>query len=168
MENTVRIRPAANDEWKAWKDIRLEALQDAPESFGERYQDAAKKDDAQWQKDFQKVMESEKQEMLFAATDNQVVGMLFVFVRDQDAKIGGIGGLWIAPAHRQKGVGRQIVETALEWMKDKGLHAVTFWNNKSGEASTKFYEKLGFAYTGVEKPLESNPAFIIGEMKKDL
>ncbi len=168
MENVVRIRSAHRNEWRVWKDIRLEALQDAPESFGERYQDAMEKDDARWQRDFQKVMESEKQEIFFAAADNLVVGLLFVFVRDQDTKIGGIGGLWIAPEYRKKGIGKQIVEKAMEWMRGKNLQAVTFWNNKSGEASSKFYEKLGFTYTGIEKPLESNSKCIIGEMRKEL
>ena len=94
--------------------------------------------------------------------------MLFVFVRDQSKKIGGIGGLWIAPNHRQQGSGRQIIETALAWLKSRGLQTVTFWNNTTNEASTKFYEKLGFSYSGIEKPLESDPNFTIGEMKKEL
>lgn len=168
MSNPLTIRPAKADEWSEWKSVRLQALQDSPQSFGERYQDALQKNDDQWRQDFTKVMESANQELLFAIENNRTVGMLFVFIRDPDQKIGGIGGLWIAPAYRQKGAGRQIIETALEWMRSKNLLAVTFWNNTSVDASTKFYEKLGFIYTGANRPLESNPTFMIGEMKKEL
>lgn len=168
MSEGIVIRTAKPDEWEALKQVRLQALQDAPASFGERYEDAVQKDDEEWKQYFTKVIYSEHQDILFAVDGSRVIGMMLLFTRDLDQKIGGIGGLWVAPEYRQKGLGRRLVETGLEWMRTKKLLAVTFWNNKSGEASSKFYERLGFTYTGIEKPLESNPDFTIGEMRKDL
>ena len=164
----ITVRPAKAEEWKVWKELRLQSLQDSPESFGEQYADAVKKTDDEWKNKMQEVATLSTTDTLFAIVEDQVVGMMYVFFRNDQQDTGGIGGLWVTPDNRQKGVGREMIDAALGWMKEKELQQVTFWNNKSNAASTKFYEKLGFTYTGIEKPLESDSNFIIGEMIKEL
>jgi len=162
------VRSGTEDEWKMWKELRLRALQDSPESFGEKYADAAKKTDDDWKQKMAEVAGSDAGDTLFAIVDNHVVGMMYVFIRPEQNDTGGIGGLWVTPEARQKGIGKDLIRAALGWLTKKDIKRVSFWNNKSNPASSQFYERLGFIYSGIEKPLESNPNFIIGEMVKDL
>src|SRR5436853_4071245 len=110
MKHSINIRSAKAGEWKLWKEIRLQALVDAPESFGERHEDSQKKTDETWEHEFQKIIKSDNQCLLFAEASNQTVGMLYVFVRNPSDDVGGIGGLWISPEYRKMGVGTQILE----------------------------------------------------------
>ena len=162
------VRPATVNEWKAWKELRLKALQDSPQSLGELYADAAKKTDDEWKGKMQEVASSSIADTLFAIIGEQPVGMMYVFVRNDQKNTGGIGGLWVSSEHRQQGIGKDLVLAALDWLTKKHLKRVTFWNNKDNPTSSAFYEKIGFVYSGVEKPLESDPSFTIGEMVKDL
>ena len=46
----MKIRLLAQDDWKIWRQLRLEALQYSPESFGSSYEEESNWSDTDFQK----------------------------------------------------------------------------------------------------------------------
>lgn len=77
-----------------------------------------------------------------AAEQGRIVGAILT---GHDGRRGYISHTAVSPAHQRKGVGRQLVETALKALKAQGINKVNlvvFTRNEPGNA---FWEKLGFA-----------------------
>ena len=62
-----------------------------------------------------------------------------------------IWGMYVAPSHRKKGFGRELMAQALELAASMpGLRSVTLSVAKDNSAALMLYEKMGFAAFGVE------------------
>ena len=55
-------------------------------------------------------------------------------------------GVFTSPRHRRRGLGRQVVETALQHAFDNGVHRV----NLPNESAIVLYKSIGFVEYGVE------------------
>lgn len=78
------------------------------------------------------------------ATDN-VVGMLHV----EQSHFGfGEIGMMVARDWRGRGVGSALVEAAINWSREHGLHKLTLSVFPHNEAAIGLYRKFGFAEEG--------------------
>jgi GNAT superfamily N-acetyltransferase len=61
-----------------------------------------------------------------------------------------IDDLYVLPSQRGQGLGRQLVEAALDWCRARGCALVLVTVTSEGEAAhrlSRFYDKLGFVDT---------------------
>jgi GNAT superfamily N-acetyltransferase len=72
-------------------------------------------------------------------------------------RYGVIDELWVAPEHRSTGVGARLVEAARTHGAARGWRRldVTAPPGPAWERSLRFYERLGFVFTGPKLRLES-------------
>ena len=107
------VRP---DDWESHRDVRLEMLRDAPDSFWYTYADEAVYDEADWRE--------------------RIEGAWLVQARDADGVVGSAGlgshwepgrartaslfGLYVAPRARGRGVGEALVRAVLEEARHLG------------------------------------------------
>ena len=116
--------------------VRL--TEDRPdEPFHPRYVNALREIDA-----------DANQSMIVAVLDGETVGTL------QLTFIPGISGLGtkrclveavhIAPAHRSKGLGTQMIQWAIAQARERGCGMVQLTSNKKRLDAHRFYERLGF------------------------
>lgn len=71
----------------------------------------------------------------------EIVGAILT---GHDGRRGYISHTAVSPAHQRQGIGRQLVEAALEALEQEGIHKVclvAFADNEQGNA---FWEKMGF------------------------
>ena len=71
----------------------------------------------------------------------EIVGAILT---GHDGRRGYISHTAVSPAHQRQGIGRQLVEAALEALGQEGIHKVclvAFADNEQGNA---FWEKMGF------------------------
>ncbi len=70
--------------------------------------------------------------------------LTFGFSLEFDGRDGIIDDLYIAPAHRDRGVGSQVVDLLLQAAKKEGLHAVHLEVEHDNERAKKVYFRAGF------------------------
>jgi GNAT superfamily N-acetyltransferase len=90
------------------------------------------------------------QQFLIADVDGQPAGWLHVAIAEfvEAGRFAWIAGLVVSEGHRQKGIGRLLMERAEDWAREQTCPVVRLWSSASRTAAHRFYEHLG--YTNVK------------------
>ena len=88
--------------------------------------------------------------LLVARDGERVIGFAGYGHRDEDPpETGEVFALYVLAEYHGKGVGRQLMEAALEQLKD--CRQVRLWTLKENGRAIRFYRKCGFVPDGAEK-----------------
>jgi ribosomal protein S18 acetylase RimI-like enzyme len=157
---TVEFFLLPPEDWQAYKQIRLEALQDAPQAFGSSYAESVQRPDAFWQ---QRVAEAfgagagptgQKSWLVFARLGNQIVGTIGAYISDEAAQSGTadtaqIIGVYVRPAARGKGIASALMEAIQREVTRSGsIRRLTLGVNVQQAAALALYRRSGFTITG--------------------
>jgi GNAT superfamily N-acetyltransferase len=71
---------------------------------------------------------------------------------DVDDSVGEIRSFFVAPGRWGAGVGRALMEGALDSLRERGYSVATVWSFTANERANAFYEALGFSFDGAEEP----------------
>jgi RimJ/RimL family protein N-acetyltransferase len=133
----VRVDVLGVEDWRRWRDLRLEALQDTPIGFMELYADAALLNDEEWRTRWARpgvrVMAYEGEEPL---------GMAGGFLSEEGDPV--LFGVYVRPAHRGGEVLAALVAAVQQWAPSPLVLDVHEDNHRACRA----YQKLGFVLTG--------------------
>ncbi len=78
-----------------------------------------------------------------ACSGTETVGYITTKV-DAEAKVGGIPNYAVLPSFQKQGIGKQLVEAALAYLKESGIECVRIETLDQNEVGKHFYPKLGF------------------------
>lgn len=130
--------------------LRFEALQQNPEAFASSYEEEREKPLSQ----FQERLDSAASYAFGAFIDEELVGMV-TLVPQTGIKMrhkGSIFAMYVTPGSRGMGVGRKLMEAAIE--KARGIDGISHLLLsvvQSNQQAKKLYTSLGFVSFGVEK-----------------
>ena len=79
---TVAVIHLSPEEWRAYKELRLEALQTEPQAFGASYADSLRKPDSYWQMRLREAAVEQGSWLLFAREQSRLIGMIGAWVND--------------------------------------------------------------------------------------
>jgi GNAT superfamily N-acetyltransferase len=158
----VVVRAATAEEWQVLRDIRLDALRDAPTAFGSTYAKQAAYAEADW-----------RRRISGGAT-------FFAFASGHDAATpdGLVGGfqekpetvelvsLWVRPRARGLGVGDALVVAVIDWAGTVNAASVHLWLTEANQHARKLYERCGFRPTDERQPMPANDSlFEVGMLR---
>lgn len=108
--------------------------------------------------------------MFIAELDGKPVGRVNAYVdKKRKEKKGFLRSLGVVPKFRRKGVGRRLVEKAIESLKERGMESVEGWARKDKVACKSLLESVGFrlirVFSTMRRDLDVIP-YNIGENKK--
>lgn len=155
-DNSVGVGLVGEEEWESWRDIRVRALQDAPNAFGSTYERELDFTESDWRSR----LDGDGPAVL-AYVNGDPVGMGAGF---QDAE--GwllVVAMWVDPAWRGHQVGQQVLDATLGWAREHGLRThldVTLGNS----TARRFYERHGFVGTGQTSPLRPGSPHTVERM----
>lgn len=125
--------------------------------------------DAQSQPDFETELEARLLTSLRADSEQASNEPVRLAIPTKDgAVLAGLSGrtsygwlhvdmLWVAPEHRRRGYGRQLVDAALERALSLGCHSA--WLDTSSPVACEIWKRLGFSEFGrLENALHQHPA----------
>ena len=149
------VRATTIDDWQALREIRLQALRDAPYAFASIHAREATLGEDEWHRR--------------ATRDGSFLAFL------PEVCPAGLGGgylaapdtvelisMFVRPQARGRGVGEAIIDAVVGWAIRKDASTVHLWVTETNKAARKLYERCGFTVTAERQPLPSNPA--LGEI----
>jgi len=159
---TITLRHLA--EFKA---TRLRALQDTPSAFGATYENESRLTDEDWTNRI--IRWNGDAGIGFLAMDEGIAcGLAGTFLDPDDSSRAQLISMWTAPSHRQRGIGRMLVEAVAEWARQRGATFLQLWVTSNNDSAQLFYRQLGFVHTGRTVPYPNDPALVEHEMERRL
>ena len=87
----------------------------------------------------------EKNFQYIVAEDNQkLVGFVLVEVSSMYVGKGSIDDLYLRETYRGQGIGKKLVQAAIDWLKQKNIQSVSLAVHKTNQAAIKLYTEFGF------------------------
>ena len=142
-QSMIEVKTLSPERWRDAKDLRLQALKTDPIAFGSSFEEEEKLAEAEWQR--------RVKNMLFAVSDDKLVGTItYLFnERVKTKHIARIFGVYVDPKYRRHGVGKKLLENALELIqKNKDVVKVQLMVNPKQLAAVRLYKTMGFEVVG--------------------
>ncbi|MBV9493752.1 MAG: GNAT family N-acetyltransferase [Acidobacteria bacterium] len=104
-------------------------------------------------------LESHDERVFVAEEDGTIVGYVYVALEPLSWKelrgpAGFVHDVAVTDAARRHGVGTQLMEAALGWLRERGAPRVILWTAARNEDAQSVFRKLGFRETMREMTLE--------------
>jgi [ribosomal protein S18]-alanine N-acetyltransferase len=90
---------------------------------------------------FEEVLDDDARPAFVTIDGDRVVGELDVF---QHAEFGQTIGMLVAATHRRRGIGRGLMECAIDWARERGLKELSLLVFPHNRAAIALYDSLGF------------------------
>ena len=79
----------------------------------------------------------------------RVVGWCDIILRERETmRHGGALGIGIAPAYRDRGLGRRLIDAVINSARDRGVSRVSLHVRADNTRAIRLYERLGFRHEG--------------------
>ena len=152
----MQIRPAEPADAEAVARLHVDAWRTAyrglvPDSFLESLD---------WNRRAQRFRESlaqKDEETYLVELEGVVLGFVTLGAcRDEDVDpevVGEIWGIYLAPQHWRKGIGRQLCRFGERILHSRGFQEITLWVFTGNEQARRFYEAMGYRADGATKIL---------------
>jgi ribosomal protein S18 acetylase RimI-like enzyme len=164
QQGAVSVRRLTPGDKEIFRTVRLAALQDSPDAFGEALAAARESD---WTVRTASGAAFTDRGVFLALAGQQAVGMVFVRGEAPPAPA-FLGGMWVHPLFRRHGVGRALVEHGLTFLRTIGQRRVSLWVASAHSEVLSFYRTLGFRETGATDSLRSGSPLTIVELALEL
>jgi GNAT superfamily N-acetyltransferase len=161
----MKIRRLEAHETALHREVRLRALRDAPDAFGETAAEAEARPSAYWE-DLTRSVTQPGRHVMFLACDGEAVCGSAYGLRDLERPDAGrVGGTWVAPSHRRRGIGRSLLQAVFSWARERGFSRLRLWAPAGNAAALALYRQAGFSGTGHWRALPANGASRILELE---
>ena len=120
------------DKWSKCRDIRLESLKNEPSAFSSSYDMEKNLSETEWRK---RIKNS-----LFAISEGRIIGMIAVIYKEN---FGELNGLYVKKEFRKRGIGKELILSALSEIKEHKDFARLSVTRKN-EHAIKLYKDIGF------------------------
>jgi RimJ/RimL family protein N-acetyltransferase len=140
----MTVRRALPEDWQELRELRLQALADAPDAFLTTLDEARARSDSEWR---------EWIENTVVFVDDEFAGMAGGFVQEDGIPM--LIGMWVAPERRGTGLAEALALAVIEWARALGAPRIVLWVVIGNVAAERFYERIGFVPTGVEADLRN-------------
>jgi GNAT superfamily N-acetyltransferase len=150
----MRVEPFGEDDWVAFREIRLRSLLDSPDAFGSTYGEESSQTERAW-RDWAAGRWRGGTAVAFAGLDvaGDVVGTATGAEFEAELGVGHLYAMWVAPDARRAGMGRALVDAVVHWTKARGCTRLVLSVTETNETARRFYERCGFADTDERRPL---------------
>jgi len=110
----IEIASLPPERWKESRDLRLASLRLEPAAFGSSYEEEVSFDETEWKR--------RTSNALFALEDGKPVGTITCIFGNhlKTRHVAHIHGVFVDPSRRGRGIGRKMLETVLDQLKNKG------------------------------------------------
>lgn len=143
----IEVRVLGDDDWELYREVRLLALRDAPESFVACFEDEASQAEEYWRERMTRA------HRIIAERAGEPVGVVCLGLHNEDSQTGEVFGLWTAPTVRGERGALGLVSTAAQKAAEDGCRLLYFWAGSDNVAAVGFASSFGFRPTAERRPV---------------
>lgn len=156
MSFTIRqIRLGEEAEFRA---IRLRALADSPSAFASTLEETEARPTEYWHDRVRSAAAGEESALFAAVDGDEWIGLAGGFIYEEvDARTPYLISMWVDPAHRGRGVGQALVQTVIDWARERGLDHLVLEVEATNQRAISLYTRCGFRPTGAVSPHPTYP-----------
>ena len=140
----VSIRLMLPHEWHLHREVRLQALLDAPHAFGSSYEAEAKRSNYEWQQVIETALASGKNHVYLAESDGVVCGLVWCKLSAVEAGLAEIFQMWVNSKHRGMRVGEKLLQAAIACARNHRIERISLEVTATNYAAAAFYQSQGF------------------------
>jgi GNAT superfamily N-acetyltransferase len=162
VKDLVQVEELSTDQWQRLRALRLASLNESPEAFGGDPDAEEMWGESEWRAKFEQFT------YVVGVIDDRDVAVLYV--ENLDGDFGAtcwVGGCWVHPEFRGKGVMRRLIDYLDEHGSERGWSVQglgVFADNDDAIAS---YEQIGFVRMGELQPSTRRPGRFFQRMIRD-
>jgi GNAT superfamily N-acetyltransferase len=144
----INVRALGEDDWQQYRDIRLAALQDAPEAFVATREQELALTEERWRDRLRRTRR------LVADRDGSPLGVVSLGQAEEPyAGAAELFGLWVEPESRGTGVAWKLVEAgAAQALQDGSTH-LSYWVGTDNGRAVAFASSFGFRPGAARRPM---------------
>ena len=137
----IAVRALDEGEWQVYREVRLAALQEAPEAFVTTYAEAAAQPEQYWRDCLVRAHQ------LLAERDGTPLGVVSVEMTADATQSADLYGLWVTPEARNSGVASRLVQAAADQAIEDGCTKLFYWVSTENGRAIGFASNAGFRVT---------------------
>ena len=160
----IEIKRITADTALVFKDVRLRALQDSPLAFSSTYARESQMPEEEWHRRAARCSGDGDDAMFLAFESGAVCGIAGSFADAENRGRAQVISMWVDPGYRRAGVGKKLIDAVIAWNRSRGVRELVLMVTDVNAEAIAFYERLGFAKTGVTEQYPNDPAIIEYEM----
>ena len=124
--------------------------------------------DSYWEKLTRAVTPPRTQATVLACGGEEAIGMAYGLDDAERPEVGRVGGMWVEPAWRGKGVGRAMLAEIVQWGRAQERTRLELWAPSHEEGALRLYRGAGFKATGDRRPFPADDSLEIVGMVLEL
>jgi ribosomal protein S18 acetylase RimI-like enzyme len=165
----MEIRRIRLGEWGELRDLRLRALQDAPDAFSSTYEEESIRSDERWMEwTADLVVGGASFGVVAVDDDDRWIGMSVGAPHRDHPGEAGLFAMWVDPAARNAGIGAALIEDVVRWARTGGFPVLRLQVTLSNDAAVRLYLRSGFSDEGRRMPLREGSNVVTTMMMLDL
>ena len=147
--SNFEIKRLSECDWREYNSIRLESLQDSPDSFGSTYEQEISFSPKRWQS-LLKIDPAFHHALAIAAVENETfIGLLSSVIHARDASNAHLYQMWVSPKYRGSGVGTALIDRVRTWALERNIVELELSVTTTNLDAISLYRSIGFAPTGI-------------------
>ncbi len=159
------IRPLYPDEWAVYRELRLRSLADAPDAFYSTYESESARTAEDWAARLATAAVSGKDCPLVAELDGKPAGLVWAKMDGVNPELMHVFQMWVAPECRGSSMGRGLLETALDWAREREVRFVELDVTLGNSSALRLYERAGFRPVNAPVPMRAGSALMLQQMR---
>jgi GNAT superfamily N-acetyltransferase len=144
--SATTVRVLTEDHWSLYRELRLAALQESPETFVDSYDQEVDYGEDRWR------ARMTAASRLIAEIGGRPVGIVSTGVVTANPALVDVFGLWVTPEVRQAGVAWALMEAAVQLAADQGRHQLFYWVGNENMRAIAFASNFGFLLGPERRP----------------
>ncbi|TCC15970.1 GNAT family N-acetyltransferase [Kribbella speibonae] len=137
----IDVQAIGPDDWKAWRELRLAALEEAPFAFGSQLADWIDAPEERWRER----LSAPGAYQVIVSLDGTPAGMAGGFPGEDGTA--ELVSMWVAPAGRGKGVGNALMTAIEDWARGIGAGKLKLSVVPGNDPAHNLYLRHGYVDT---------------------
>lgn len=158
----LELRAAQKRDWRALRELRLEALLDTPEAYGSTYEESLRRSRAQWKE------MARSFNYFVALREGDFVGMASGGLHEKYPDTAWLYGMYVTPEERGTDVASALVDCVRRWARERGYDALFLHVGVGVPRARAFYRRVGFVETGERRAMTRDANLELVTMRLDL